>query len=296
MTPTLPAIVGAIGPELVPTTILELPGLGLIAHELLQHTGSFKARGALAAVRFSTARHLCTASSGNFGAALAWAAAREGRACTVVMPDRSVQKKIDAVRRFGATVELIDTTRVSRLDRLREVAAALDDAEAISPYDDDRVILGNATLGLELLTARPDLDVILVPVGGGGLASGLCVARDELGRPTRIVGCEPLLGNDGARSLAAGRIVANDREPATICDGARTLALGARNFAILQRGLEAILEVDDDAVRGAMATLDAARLAAEPTGALAIAALQQNAARFAGQRVACVLSGGNRAA
>lgn len=267
----------------------------LFASDIQQHTGSFKARGALAAVRFASAGHVVTASSGNFGAALAWAAAKAGKRCTVVMPHNSVARKIDAVRSHGATVDLIDTTVISRTARLNQVVAGLADAEAISPYDDERVIFGNATLGTAILTTDPQLDAIVVPIGGGGLASGLCVARDHLGRKTRIYGCEPALGDDAARSLAAGHIVANAFEPATICDGARTLSLGVRNFAILQHGLAGMFTVDDDAVRAAMARLDGVGLAAEPTGALAFAALQQNAEIFSGQRVACVVSGGNRA-
>lgn len=286
-----------IASHLRPTRIIDggalASGLTLVS-EIGQHTGSFKARGALGAASYSSAPHLLTASSGNFGAALAWAAARSGRRCTVVMPASSVARKIEAVRAYGATVELVDTATSSRAEKLAAVAAATPGGEVLSPYDDDRVIFGNSTLGHELFAAGA-FDAIVVPVGGGGLASGIVVARDELDLPTPVFGAEPALGDDGARSLARGVLVANEREPATICDGARTLSLGERNFAILRHGLAAMLTVDDDAVSAAMTALDALGITAEPTGALAVAALQQNRSRFGGQRIACILSGGNRA-
>ena len=290
------ALAGALRPTQL-NALASGPHAGplLLASELGQHTGSFKARGALGAARFSTASHLLTASSGNFGAALAWAAAGAGRRCTVVMPDNSLERKVAAVRAHGAAVELIDTARISRVDRLRQLAAETPDSEAISPFDDERVIFGNATLGFEILAAMPTLDAILVPIGGGGIAAGLCVARDALGLPTQIYGCEPALGDDAARSLAAGRIIANPAEPATICDGARTISLGVRNFAILQRGLAGIFVVDDAAIHRALPDLAALGLAAEPTGALGFAALQQNSTVLHRRSVACVVSGGNRA-
>jgi threonine dehydratase len=135
---------------------------------------------------------------------------------------------------------------------------------------------------------------VLVPVGGGGLSSGIVKGRDKLSVQCPIWGAEPLSANDAARSLRAGVICRAERESDTICDGARTLSLGQRNFAILRRGLAGIVEITEDAVARAVRLLFLhANLKAEPTGALAVAALLMDPARFAGQRVVCVVSGGN---
>jgi threonine dehydratase len=290
-------------PHLRPTVLLSSPRLDealgpngprvAVATETFQHTGSFKLRAATAVTEHARARRLLTASSGNFGAALARAAARAGLACTVVMPAQSARVKIDSVRRFGAEVDLIDTTVTSRAARLAELAAADPEAQVVSPYDDPYVVAGNATLGAEIFAAeRPD--VVVTPVGGGGLASGLAVARDRLAPSVELIGAEPRLANDAARSLRSGTLCSNEGETGTICDGARTVSLGALNFAILRDGMADVLEVDDAVVVRALRLLfEAVNLKVEPTGALAIAAVLQAPERFAGKRVVCVVSGGN---
>src|SRR5207247_1268549 len=212
---------------------------------------------------------------------------------TVVMPAQSSATKIARVAAYGAQVDRIDTTKVSRTERLLELCASDPDADAVSPYDDARVIAGNASLGAEIFGRTP-FDRLVVPVGGGGLASGLIVARDALAARVPIVGAEPALANDAARSLRSGTLCQNTGEPPTLCDGARTASLGDRNFAILRRGMEDIVEVDEAQVRRALRLLFAeANLKAEPTGALALAGLLQHIDRFAGQRIACIVSGGN---
>jgi threonine dehydratase len=290
----------AIRPHLKPTTFLESPLLDerlgarvLLVSETTQHTGSFKARAALAAALHAESEHLLAASSGNFGAALAWAAARAGHRCTVVMPADSARVKIDNVRAHGATVDLVDTRAQSRQSRVEELQAKLGDVEVLSAYDDPHVIAGNATLGAELFEhERPDC--VVVPVGGGGLSSGIVRARDRLADGVLVIGGEPLLANDAARSLKAGILCRDAEESRTICDGARTLSLGVRNFAILRRGLAGIVEVPEEHVAEAMRLLArAVHLKVEPTGALALAALLTEPTRFAGHRVACVVSGGN---
>jgi threonine dehydratase len=265
----------------------------VLVSETFQHTGSFKFRAALAAALGSTAPRLLTASSGNFGAALALAAARTGKRCMVVMPKQSSSVKIDSVRAYGADVDLIDTARTSRTARVRELHQRDPSAEVISPYDDPRVVAGNATLGEELFAAG-GFDCVVVPVGGGGLSSGLVVARDMLSPGCPIFGAEPVLANDAARSLRDGTLRSNAGEAPTLCDGARTLSLGELNFAILRTGLSAIVEVEEGRVRDAVRLLFlGANLKAEPTGALALAAVLQAPERFAGRRVACIVSGGN---
>jgi threonine dehydratase len=268
------------------------PGL-LLVSETFQHTGSFKYRAALSVALHSQSSHLLTASSGNFGAALALAASRTGKQCTVVMPARSAQVKIRAVQDAGATVDLIETNQISRAARIEQLRHAHPEAQVVSPYDDPYVVAGNSSLGAELFV-REVLDCVVVPVGGGGLSSGMVVARDLLAKTCEVVGAEPLLANDAARSLKSGKLCANEQEPNTLCDGARTLSLGKLNFAVLQQGAAEIVEVDEGNIARAVRMLfELANLKAEPTGALSLAAVLQAPGRFAGKRVACIVSGGN---
>jgi threonine dehydratase len=294
------AVRAALTPHIRPTTFVSSEPLSealgadvLLAVEAHQHTGSFKLRAALATAQNAAGAHLVAASSGNFGAALALAARKTGKRCTIVMPDRSVPSKIDAVRRYGAEVDLIDTRVISRKARVAQLVESIPGAQAVSAYDDPFVIAGNASLGFEILEAdRPA--AIVAPIGGGGLTSGLIKARTTVGAKCEIFAAEPAAGNDAARSLRAGVLSANDAEPDTICDGARTISLGQRNFAILRRGLAGVIEVPDAVVEEAVRLLFLrANVKAEPTGALAVAALLVDPTRFAGKRVVCVVSGGN---
>ncbi len=264
----------------------------LLASETFQYTGSFKFRAASRVAGTVPHPRVLTASSGNFGQALAYACALAGKGCTVVMPATSAQVKIDAVRAFGGTVELIDTSQVSRAERVRQLAAADPEAYVASAYDDALVIEGNSSLGAELASLA--LDDVVAPVGGGGLTAGLVTGLRRAGSRARVVGAEPLLANDAARSLREGRVVANLREPQTLADGARTVSLGVRNWAVLREGLAGIVEVPEDAIREAVRLLfGLANLKAEPTGALGLAALLCEPERFRGRRVCCVVSGGN---
>lgn len=284
-----------------PTTWIEAPrlerrlGLRLVlASETFQHTGSFKFRAAYNVASQVPERHIITASSGNFGQALAHACSRLGKTCAVVMPHTSAEVKVAAVREYGGTVDLVDVTRKSRAERVAELAAERPDAYVASAYDDPLVIAGNATLGEEVAARAGTFEVVLAPVGGGGLTAGLVTGIATSGRRLAVVGAEPLLGNDAARSLRAGTIVRNEREPATIADGARTVSLGLHNWQVLSRGLREIVEVPEEAIREAVRLLfGLANLKVEPTGALAVAALLAAPERFAGQSVCCVLSGGN---
>jgi threonine dehydratase len=298
---------GRVFPGLVPSRLSRLPALDgpcggarvTVATETSQLTGSFKYRAALSVALHTDAPRLLTASSGNFGAALAAAAARSGKGCTVVMPDRSAEVKVAAVRSHGAHVDLIDTTRISREARVAELAKGDPEARVVSPFDDPYVICGNSTLGAEILERfephGPGLpELIVAPVGGGGLSSGLVVATRLLRPDCAVVGAEPALANDAARSLRAGTLIVNDTEPDTVCDGARTRSLGKRNFAILREGLSAIVEVSEDDVARAMQLLSAlAGIRAEPTGALGLAAVLTEPERFRDREVVCVVSGGN---
>ena len=280
------------------TTLIEAPRLArrlgvelVLASETFQRAGSFKFRAASNVALRVPNQELLTASSGNFGQALALAAAEAGKRCTVVMPDTSALVKIEAVREYGATVELLDLRVQSRAARLAELAREKPEAYVASPYDDALVIEGNASLGREL---APLGRTVIAPVGGGGLTAGLLAGLRASGSAALLWGAEPLLANDAARSLREGRLVRNQSEPQTLADGARTLSLGARNFALLQHGLAGIIEVPEEAIAQAVRLLfQLANLKAEPTGALAVAALLVAPERFRDQPVCCVVSGGN---
>ena len=268
-------------------------GLDLtIASETFQHTGSFKFRAAYNLAINVPNDEILTASSGNFGQALAYACKLTGKKCTVVMPTASAQVKIDAVRGFGATVDLVDTNILGRNERVAQLAEQMPDAYLASAYDDRFVIEGNSTLGKEL--ARENFDMIVSPVGGGGLVSGIIKGLDRSGDFPLVYGAEPLLGNDGARSLKAGKIIANDVEPSTIADGARTISLGNLNWEIIRGGIAGIFEVADDMIVDAVRHyFTLANLKCEPTGALTLGAVLNDREMFVGKRVCLVVSGGN---
>ncbi|HET9531302.1 MAG TPA: pyridoxal-phosphate dependent enzyme [Blastocatellia bacterium] len=283
------------------TTIIEAPRLArrlgvdlVIASETFQHTGSFKFRAAYNLASRVAQKKIITASSGNYGQAMVCACMLLGKSCVVVMPDTSAQVKIDAVREYGGTVDLIDIRTKSRAERVRELAIAHPDAYVASAYDDPLVIEGNASLGAEIAALDRQIDFVVAPVGGGGLTSGLIKGIRKSGRSIKVIGAEPLLANDGARSLAAGHIVANESEPQTIADGARTVSLGEHNWAVLRDGIARIIEVPEENIKEAVRLLFfLANLKAEPTGALSIGALLTDAEYFRDRSVCCVISGGN---
>jgi threonine dehydratase len=284
-----------------PTTIVEAPRLAahlgvemFLATETFQRTGSFKFRAAFSVAANVPHPHVITASSGNFGQAMAYACKLFGKRCTIVMPANSARVKIDAVLSHGGRVDLVDTTKVQRAARVAQLAAENPDAYVASAYDDPLVIAGNSSLGDELVRLATPPDVVVVAVGGGGLSSGLIQAARRADHQMAVVGSEPLIANDAARSLRAGHIVVNDAEPQTIADGTRTLSVGKHNWEILKDGLETIVEVPEDAIReGVRLLFSLANLKAEPTGALGVAALITSPETFRGRRVCCVVTGGN---
>jgi len=210
------------------------------------------------------------------------------------MPSTSARVKVEAVRRNGAVVDLVDTTKIRRLDRVQQLLDDEPSAFYAPPYDDLRVVAGNSSLGGEILQQVNDLDAVLVPVGGGGLISGVITARDVLKSSAVVYGAEPEIANDAARSLREGAIVVNDQEPQTIADGVRTLSLGNVTWPIVRAGVEDILEVPEAAIAEATRLLFRfANVKAEPTGALSLAAALVNRAGLADQRICCVISGGN---
>lgn len=270
----------------------------VLATETFQWTGSFKFRAAYHVATHVPHPAIITGSSGNFGQAMAFACQLTGKRCTVVMPRTAVAIKVDAVRRYGASVDLVDTTHVTRDERVAALAAEQPDAYVASPYDDPLVIAGNATLGAELAAAgaraaRP-FDGIVAAIGGGGLASGIIAGLRAADDVTPVWGAEPALANDFAQSHATGRRVVHAQEMQTIADGARTRGVGAHNWAVLEHGVAGVIEVPEAAIVDAVRALcDLANLKAEPTGALTVAALAAEPERFRGQRICCIISGGN---
>lgn len=263
-----------------------------LASETFQYTGSFKFRAAYNLLSSVPQEQIVAASSGNFGQAIAYASKLLGKTATIVMPETSARVKITAIQGYGGTVDLIDTHKISRAERVRQLLTEQEGAFQAQAYDDYRVVAGNSTLGQEIFNAA-NFDALVVPIGGGGLSSGQVIARDHLHVRTEIVGAEPQLANDAARSLHAGQLLANDQEPSTIADGARTLALGHLNWEILRRGLSQIVEVPDPVILAALRACFALNLKVEPTGALGLGAVLTNPAYFAGKRVCCIVSGGN---
>ncbi|MBA2333954.1 MAG: threonine/serine dehydratase [Blastocatellia bacterium] len=282
-----------------PTTFIEAQklrdhlGIDLtIASETFQHTGSFKFRAAYNLALNVPNDEILTASSGNFGQALAYACKLLGKKCTVVMPETSAKVKIDAVLSYGATVDLVDTKVIGRNERVAQLAESMPNAYFASAYDDKYVVEGNSTLGEEL--AEKDFDVVIVPVGGGGLISGIISGTKCVGCCTDVIGAEPLLGNDAARSLRAGKIITNKTEPETIADGARTISLGNLNWPIIKECVSGIIEVSEENIKQAVRLyFELANLKSEPTGALSLGAILEHSSVFPGKKVCVVVSGGN---
>lgn len=286
------------GSPVRPTTILEplrlselLGAKVKLASETFQHTGSFKFRAAYNVAASVKQSLLIAASSGNFGQALAYACQILGKSCIVVMPKNSAEVKVNAVREFGGQVEFVDIAKKSREARVTELAKEHRDAYIASAYDDPLIIEGNSSLGRELRALKP-LDIVVVPVGGGGLISGIVKGLE--GSDISVIGAEPLMANDAARSLRTGEIVRNNIEPQTIADGARTVSLGKYNWEIIRKSVSTIVEVPEGMITEAVRFLfTVANLKVEPTGALAVAAVMMAPEMFRGRSVYCVISGGN---
>ena len=263
--------------------------------ENFQKGGAFKARGASNAVfslpEAEVKRGVATHSSGNHAAALARAARLRGVPAYIVMPDNTPLAKRAAVERLGAAVTLCEPTLAARERAAAEVMAATG-AVMVHPYDDFAVMAGQGTVGVELLEQVPDLEVLLAPVSGGGLISGIAVAARKLNPRLRILGVEPAGADDALRSLRAGRIVPCER-PDTIADGLRA-TVGVRPFAEIQRHVDDILTVPDATIVRAMRALwEVMKIIVEPSGAAAYAPIAAGHPQTEGKRVGVILSGGN---
>jgi threonine dehydratase len=263
--------------------------------EHLQKTGAFKARGACNAVmgldEQSARAGVATHSSGNHGAALAWAARLRGIAAHVVVPSNASAAKRANILRYGARIIDCEPTQAAREAMLAEVLAATG-AGYVPPYDDARVICGQGTAVLEMLQEIPDLDIVMSPVGGGGLLAGSAIAAHGIDASIRVLAAEPLGADDAARSFSAGQRLPQT-DPRTIADGLRT-SLGELNFRVMQRELSAVLTVDDAQIVSAMRLFwELTKQIIEPSSATVLAAALANPGIFRGKRAGLVLSGGN---
>ena len=271
--------------------------------ESLQPTGAFKIRGAYVAIAALSpaerARGVITYSSGNHAQGVARAARLLGAHAVIVMPDNAPPVKAARVAADGAEIVWVGPSSEER-QLVAERLAAERGLTVVPPFDDDRVIAGQGTVGLEIAEQLPDVAAVLVPIGGGGLASGVAAALRALRPATRVIGVEPELAADGRDSLAADRIVAWPAELVgrTMADGTRTGRLGTRTFAHLRALLDGIVTVTEAEIAAAVRLVaEESRLVAEPSGALAPAALRFRA-REAGidgldGPVVAVVSGGN---
>lgn len=269
--------------------------------ENMQAVGAFKARGASNAI-FSlseeeAARGVATHSSGNHAAAVARAAGLRGIKAHVVMPKNSSSMKIANVRRYGVEPVYCEPTAESRSSTCQAIIERTG-ATLVHPYDDPRTIAGQGTVALELLEQVPDLDAIIVPVGGGGLLAGVLLAVKSLNPSLRVYAAEPERADDAFRSLQSGERQLPVRTD-TIADGLRT-PLGELNWPIIRDLVDGILLASEEGIAQATRTiLDVAKLVVEPSAATPLAAMLENNDHgqtpfpFAGKRIAMILSGGN---
>lgn len=298
---TIRAAAARIGPTIHRTPLLSSRSLSerigvevRLKCENLQRAGSFKIRGAMNALLqlddAQRARGVVAFSSGNHAQGVALAAKLLGIPATIVMPENSVQTKVQATEAYGAKVVTAGVTAATRDNVAREIAEK-NGAAVIPPFDHDHIIAGQGTVGLEIVDEWPDVTTIVTPLGGGGLLAGTAMAATSLGQ-IDVFGVEPAAGNDGEQSFHSGRIVTID-PPNTIADGARTLAIGTRNFAIIRERVKNVVSVDDDVLLETTKwAMYRTKLVIEPTGALGIAALITGKIKPRGP-VAIVISGGN---
>jgi threo-3-hydroxy-L-aspartate ammonia-lyase len=268
----------------------------LVKAECFQRGGAFKFRGAYNKVSSlgedALRRGVLAYSSGNHAQAVAIAAGLLGSRATIVMPDDAPAAKLDATRGYGAEVVSYDRWAESR----EEIGAQLAEErglELVRPYDDPLVMAGQGTVALELLEEEPGLDLLLVPISGGGLIAGCATAAKALQPGIHVIGIEPEAGDDTRRSLSAGERVHID-VPRTIADGLQATEPGELTFEVNRRLVDEIVTVGDDEIVAAMAFLfDRLKLVSEPSGAVGIAALLSGKLDARGRSAGVVLSGGN---
>lgn len=263
--------------------------------EYLQKTGSFKIRGATNKVKQAVkegARFITAASSGNHGQAVAYIANQLGVPAKIVVPEDASFCKIDAVKAYNGEIEKCGTTSAERIPRAIELAEKKD-GFFIPPYDDPFIMAGQGTVGLEVLEQVADVDVVVVPVGGGGLISGVLTAVKESNPAVRVVGVEPESANDTYLSLQENRVVSIPLT-ATIADGLRTSQPGDLTFPVLQKYLDDLVLVSENEIRAALRfVFERMKQVVEPSSAVTVAAAMTGKLGVSGKKVICLISGGN---
>ena len=283
-------------PVLTSATLDALCGAQLFFKcENFQKIGAFKARGATNAVFALTdaeaANGVATHSSGNHAAALARAARLRGIPAHIVMPSNAPKTKIESVRRNGGFIVVCEPTLVAREAACAKIIAETA-ARLVHPFDDYAVMAGQGTATLELLEQAPDLDLIIVPVGGGGLLCGTAVAAKGARPGIRVIAAEPAGADDAARSVAAGRLIPLE-QAATIADGLRT-SLSARTFPLIQQQVDGIVTVSEESIVAAMRrSWEVLKIIIEPSCAVPYAAIMDEKIDVSGKRVGIILTGGN---
>jgi threonine dehydratase len=293
------AAAARIAPHVRPTPTLSATSLGepagvrlWLKAELFQRTGSFKVRGVFNALLSMTPEErwagLVSISAGNHAAALAHAATTLGTAATIVMPAHAVPSKIAATEAYGGQVVLTDRPLLEVMHEVQEGRAL------VHPFDDERIVAGTGTVGLEVLDAVPDVDLVVVPVGGGGLIAGVATAVKALRPGVRVVGVEPETADVMARSLAAGSPQSQDR-PRSVADGLCAPFAGEHTFAVVRDLVDDVVRVSDEQIVDALKLVYArAKLAVEPAAAAPVAALlADRTGATPGARVVAIASGGN---
>jgi threonine dehydratase len=263
--------------------------------ENFQKVGAFKYRGATNAVLLlsdaQSARGVATHSSGNHAAALALAARKRGIKCYIAMPSNAPQVKIEAVRQYGAEITFCEPTLASREETLNNIIS-LTGAAFIHPFDNFNVISGQGTAAKELLEEQPELDVMLIPVGGGGLLSGSGIAARAIRPGIRVYGCEPANADDACRSFHSGTIYPA-LKPNTVADGLLT-SLSELTYSIIRENIDDIFTVSEAAILSAMKLIWLRmKIIIEPSSAVPVAVMIENREKWAGKKVGIILSGGN---
>ena len=260
-----------------------------------QKAGAFKFRGATNAVQNlndqEAQKGVATHSSGNHAAALALAAKNRGIPAYIVMPENAPEIKVENVKRFGGEITFCEPTLKAREDTLKTVVQNTG-ATFIPPYDCYDVICGQGTAALELIETAGPFDILMTPVGGGGLLSGSAVVAKNLSPGIRVIAGEPLEADDACRSLKEGKIIPSEN-PQTIADGLKT-SLGRLNFEIISQYVDEILTCTEQSIRAAMVLLrKQAGIMAEPSSAVPLAAITENREVFRRKRIGMIISGGN---
>jgi threonine dehydratase len=263
--------------------------------ENFQKMGAFKMRGAINAIlslsEEERQKGIVTHSSGNFAQAVSLAAQQLGVKAYIVMPENAPQVKKEGVKTYNGEIIECESTlkaREAAAQRIKEEKGAA----FLHPSNQDEVIYGNATAAMELLEDYPNLDVILVPVGGGGLIAGTALAAYHFSNKCKVIGGEPMQVDDAYRSLISGKIETNENA-ITIADGLRT-NLGNRNFPIIQKHVEKIIRVEEDEIINAMRLIwERMKIIIEPSCAVPFAAVLKNKEEFKNKNIGIILSGGN---